>query len=94
MINLFQPEVGTHELSAIGDVLASGWLGNGDRALKFEAAFGEFLGRPPSELLTVASCSEGLFHVIAALGLGPGDEVVLPSISFVGAAHAVRSTGA
>ena len=42
----------------------------------------------------MASCTEGLFQVVAALDLGPGDDVVLPSISFLGAAHAVRATGA
>ncbi len=45
-------------------------------------------------MLSVTSCTEGLFHAVAALGLGPGDEVILPSISFVGAANAVAASGA
>lgn len=94
MINLFQPMVGTAELDAVGAVLASGWLGNGEKARLLESAFAHHLGCSASQLLAVSSCTEGLFQVLAASDLGPGDDVVLPSISFVGAAHAVRSTGA
>ena len=42
----------------------------------------------------MSSCTEGLFQAIAALDLAPGDDVVLPTVSFLGAAHAVRSAGA
>lgn len=94
MINLFQPQVGEDELAAVGDVFASAWLGAGARLTEFERAFAEHLHRPAEEVLSVASCTEGLFQVFAALGFGPGDEVVLPTVSFLGAAHAVRSTGA
>ena len=94
MINLFQPNVGERELAAIREVFVSNWLGNGPRAQEFERAFGNHLGRPPSELVAVSSCTEGLFQVVAAMGLGPGDEVIVPSVSFVGGAHAVRSSGA
>lgn len=94
MINLFEPNVGRAELSAIEDVFASRWLGAGECVERFERAFGDHLGRPPEELVAVTSCTEGLFQVFAALDLGPGDEVVLPTVSFIGAAHAVTSTGA
>jgi aminotransferase len=94
MINLFQPRVGEPELNAIADVFASNWLGNGKRVECFERDFGEYVGCPAGEMLAVASCTEGLFQAVDALGIGPGDEVVLPTISFVGAAHAVRATGA
>jgi len=94
MINLFEPCVGDSELAAIKDVFSTRWLGAGDQVEQFERAFGEYVGRPSEELLAVTSCTEGLFHVMGALGLGPGDEVILPTVSFIGAAHAVRSTGA
>jgi aminotransferase len=94
VINLFQPAVGHDELEAVGAVLASGWLGNGERARRFESAFAEYVGSSASQILTVSSCTEGLFQVLATLDVGPGDDVLLPSISFIGAAHAVRSTGA
>lgn len=94
MINLFQPDVGAAELAAVADVFASDWLGNGPRSSEFEAAFGDYLGCGSREVLAIASCTEGLFQAIATLGVGPGDEVILPSVSFVGAANAVRATGA
>jgi len=94
MINLFQPSVGEEELAAIREVFSSNWLGVGDRVAQFESEFADYLGRPTSEVQAVSSCTEGLFQSVSALGLGPGDEIILPTISFVGAAHAVRSSGA
>ena len=94
MINVFQPSAGGAELAAIEQVLRSNWLGTGDRVGEFERAFADYIGRPAGEVLAVSSCTEGLFQVVSALGVGPGDDVVLPTISFVGAAHAVRSAGA
>ena len=93
MINLFQPTVGEAELAGIKDVFASNWLGTGERVEQFERAFGEYVGRPPDEVQAISSCTEGLFQAVAALGLRPEDDVVLPSISFIGAAHAVCSSG-
>lgn len=94
MIDLFQPSVGAAELAAIERVFASRWLGTGSLVAEFERTFGAYLGRRPEEMLAITSCTEGLFQAIAALDLGPGDQVVLPAISFIGAAHAARSTGA
>jgi aminotransferase len=94
MINLLQPSVGAAELDAVEEVFQASWLGAGERVKRFEHRLGEYLGCAPTEVLTVSSCSEGLFQVVEALGLGVGDEVILPSVSFLGAAHAVRATGA
>lgn len=94
MINVFQPRAGQAELTAIGEVLSSSWLGAGEQVERFERAFADYVGCSAEEVQAVSSCTEGLFHAIAALGLGPGDEVVLPTVSFIGAAHAVRSVGA
>ncbi|MBU1700030.1 MAG: DegT/DnrJ/EryC1/StrS family aminotransferase [Candidatus Eisenbacteria bacterium] len=94
MINLFQPNLGDAEIEAIREVFTSNWLGPGVRAQAFERKFAEYIGRPPSELITVSNCTEGLFQAVTALGLGPGDDVIFPSVGFVGAAHAVRNSGA
>jgi aminotransferase len=94
MINLCQPQVGEAELAAIKEVFASNWLGVGPRVEEFERSFAEYIGKPAVEMLAVTSCTEGLFQTIAALGLGPEDEVILPTVSFLGAAHAVRHSGA
>jgi|ERR1019366_3793917 aminotransferase len=94
MINLLQPSVGAAELSAVEEVFQANWLGAGERLECFEHRLSEYLGCPPAEVLTVSSCSEGLFQAVEALGVGAGDEVILPTVSFLGAAHAVRATGA
>ena len=94
MINLLQPSVGPAELSAVEEVFQANWLGAGARLEHFERRLSGYLACPPSEVLTVSSCSEGLFQAVEALELGAGDEVILPSISFLGAAHAVRAAGA
>jgi aminotransferase len=94
MINLLQPSVGAAELSAVEEVFRANWLGAGERLEHFERRLSQYLGCPPAGVLTISSCSEGLFQAVEALGLGMGDEVILPSVSFLGAAHAVRTTGA
>jgi dTDP-4-amino-4,6-dideoxygalactose transaminase len=94
LVNLFQPSVGELELSAISEVLSSGWLGTGERTAAFQREFAEYLRNPGGEFLAVTSCTEGLFQAVAALELESDEEVILPTISFVGAANAVRSAGA
>jgi dTDP-4-amino-4,6-dideoxygalactose transaminase len=94
MINLFQPSAGDVELAAIRQVFISHWLGAGSEVEGFEQAFADYINRPSAGVVAITSCTEGLFQAILALGLGPGDEVILPTISFHGAAHAVRSSGA
>lgn len=94
MINLLQPTVGAAELTAVEEVFRANWLGAGERLESFERRLGEYLGCSPTEVITISSCTEGLFQAVEALGLGVGDEVILPSVSFLGAAHAVRAAGA
>ncbi|SFQ68743.1 aminotransferase [Amycolatopsis rubida] len=93
MINLFEPVLGEEELAAIGEVFADGWLGKGKRTRAFEAAFADHLGVAEEQIVSVNSCTEGLFLATELLEIGPGDEVVLPSVSFVGAANAVAARG-
>lgn len=94
MINVFQPCVGCEELDAVRAVFESNWLGAGPRLAEFERAFASFIGVESAGVISISSCTEGLFQAIAALELGGDDDVVLPTISFVGAAHAIRSAGA
>ncbi|WP_274918783.1 DegT/DnrJ/EryC1/StrS family aminotransferase [Streptomyces sp. WZ-12] len=93
MINLFEPALGEEELAEVRAVFASGWLGKGTRTGEFEAAFAAHLGVPADRLVSLNSCTEGLFLAAELLEIGPGDEVVLPSVSFVGAANAVAARG-
>jgi aminotransferase len=94
MISLFQPQLGEQELEAIAEVVASKWIGHGPRTTAFEAAFAEHLGVDPAGVVFLASGSASLFLAIESLDLEPGDEVVLPSISFISAANAIVSCGA
>ncbi|OLT48983.1 glutamine--scyllo-inositol aminotransferase [Saccharomonospora sp. CUA-673] len=94
MINVFQPSLGDEELAAIGEVLSSNWLGHGKRTAAFEAEFAEHIGVEPEHVLFINSATAGLFLTTELLGLGPGDDVVLPSVSFVSAANAIAATGA
>jgi aminotransferase len=94
MINIFQPSLGEDELAAVGEVFKSNWIGKGKKVNQFEADYARALGVDQALLRTTTCCTEGMFKIIELLGLGPGDEVILPTISFVGAANAVASTGA
>ncbi|WP_424185783.1 DegT/DnrJ/EryC1/StrS family aminotransferase [Actinokineospora sp. G85] len=93
-INVFQPTLGERELAAVAEVFACNWLGHGPRTRAFEAAFAEHLGVEPEHLVFINSATAGLFTSVELLDLHAGDEVVLPSISFVAAGNAVVSTGA
>lgn len=76
----------------MGEVLRSGWLTTGPRVREFETAMARFLGVP--ETLALSSCTAGLHLALAAAGIGPGDEVVVPSLTFAATANVVEHLGA
>lgn len=80
------------ELQAVEEVLRSKWLTMGAVTQKFERDFSEFTGI--NECVAVSSCTAALHLAMVALGMGEGDEVIVPSLSFVATANAVRYTGA
>ena len=94
MINVFQPSLGEEELARIREVFASNWLGKGRLTEEFETGFAAHLGVPRQGVLSTNCCSEGLFASMHLFGIGPGDEVILPTVSFVGAGNAVCASGA
>jgi dTDP-4-amino-4,6-dideoxygalactose transaminase len=94
MIRLFQPTLGREELAAVADVFTDQWPGPGARVNEFEQAFADYIGAKRREMIAITSCTEGLFQAVAALDLSSTDEVIVPTISFIGAAHAVRAAGA
>lgn len=91
-IRLAQPDVGTPELEAIREVLESGILTNGPRVEAFERAFAERHGC--SYGVAFANGTVALTALLAALEIGPGDEVVVPSMTFISTATAVLHVGA
>lgn len=94
MINVFQPALQSEELAAVQRVFASNWIGKGRETARFEQAFAQHLATDPALVRSVNSCTEGLFQAMSLLEIGAGDEVILPTISFVGAGNAVVASGA
>ncbi|SFB26079.1 aminotransferase [Amycolatopsis marina] len=94
MINMFQPQVGAEELEAVSEVFDSNWLGYGPRTKAFEEDFADHIGVPSDTVLFINSATSGLHLAMELLGIGPGDDVVLPSVSFPANAHSVAASGA
>ena len=93
MINVFQPTLGKEELERIGQVFESNWIGKGKLVKEFEEKWAEHVGSSTKNILTTNCCSEGLFSSMHLCDIKPGDEVILPTISFVGAGNAVCANG-
>ena len=87
-----KPIIEEEERAAVMDVLAGPILVHGPRATAFENEFAAFTGAP--QAVTVSSCTAGMHLVWFTLGLGPGDEVIVPAQTHVATAHAVELTGA
>src|SRR5207253_11067202 len=92
VIPVSRPPSAADEEAAVVAALRSGWVTQGPRVAEFERAFAAALGQP--EAIAVSSCTAGLHLVLHALGIGRGDEVVVPSLSFIATANAVAHTGA
>jgi dTDP-4-amino-4,6-dideoxygalactose transaminase len=92
MINLSEPQVGEEEKQALCSVIDSGWLTMGERVTEFEDAFAR-LHRMPAAV-AVNSCTAGLHLCLLANNIGQGDEVLVPSLTFVATVNAVLYVGA
>jgi dTDP-4-amino-4,6-dideoxygalactose transaminase len=79
-------------VEAVHEAITSGWWSMGPRVAEFERAFAEFTGA--KHALAVANGTAALHVALLAVGCGPGDEVVLPSLNFVAAANTILHTGA
>ena len=92
-VPLTRPTTDQRELEALADVLASGWLaGQGPRGTELEHGFAELTGR--AHAIAVNNCTAGLHLSLAALGVGPGDEVLVADYTFPATAHTVLYCGA
>ena len=94
MINIFQPNLGIEELTRIEEVFKTNWIGKGQQVLDFEKSFALSLGANPQHFTSTTCCTEGLFLVTKLFELGQGDEIIVPTISFVAVGSAVVSCGA
>jgi perosamine synthetase len=91
-IPVARPSIGDREELAVLEVLRSGWITQGPRVAEFERAFSAYIGC--RHAIAVSSCTTALQLALLAQGVGPGDEVICPSLSFIATANSIASTGA
>lgn len=92
-VQLFELNYDHRELQAVTEVVRSGWITMGERTKSFERRFGEFLGGDVS-CTAVSSGTAALHMAMLAADVGPGDEVIVPALTFVADINVVRLAGA
>src|SRR5438270_10670792 len=86
------PTVGEEEIAEVVDSLRSGWIGTGPKVQRFETMLADYVAVPYCRCLS--SCTAALILSMRVLGIGPGDEVLVPAMTFVASANAVEHAGA
>jgi len=92
MLFVSQPSVGRDEAAALATVIGSGWITMGGNVRALERSFAAVHGVDDS--VAVSSCTAALHLIVSALGIGPGDEVLVPTITFVASANCILYAGA
>jgi dTDP-4-amino-4,6-dideoxygalactose transaminase len=92
LLKLHQADMGAEEERALVEALHSGWLTRGPRTQRFEQEFAGRVGAPHA--LGTNSCTAALHLALAAAGVGPGDEVIVPALTFASSANVVVHCGA
>ena len=87
-----RPDLDEAAIAAVVNVLRSGWLASGPKVLEFEAALSTYLDDRPVRVLNHATA--GLEIALRVCGIGPGDEVITPALSFVATANVIVRVGA
>jgi perosamine synthetase len=91
-IPIMRPWLGPEESAALAEVVASGWVAQGPRTARFEQALADRVGAAHG---VAASSGTAALHLsMLVLGLGPGDDVIVPSLSYIATANAPRAVGA
>jgi dTDP-4-amino-4,6-dideoxygalactose transaminase len=86
------PSIGEEEIGEVVEVLRSGWLTTGERTARFERDFRAYIGS--KHALAVNSCTAGLHLALAALDIGPGDEVITTPLTFCATVNTILHVGA
>ncbi|MET9018399.1 DegT/DnrJ/EryC1/StrS family aminotransferase [Actinopolymorpha sp. NPDC004070] len=89
---MIRPVLGDEEAAAVAEVVRSGWVAQGPRVAAFEEAFADRMGAAYG--VATSSCTTALHLALLLAGVGPGDHVVVPSLSFIATANAARYVGA
>lgn len=87
-----RPSYTDSEIAAVTRVMRSGWLGMGPETLEFERELAQYIGVP--HVVTVNSCTSALFLALKVIDIGPGDEVIVPSLTWCSTANAALYLGA
>jgi len=87
-----RPSISEADISAVGDVLRSGWITTGPKAAAFEAAFCRYVGC--SRAIALASATAGMHLTLKGMGIGPGDEVITPSMTWASTINLIVLAGA
>lgn len=91
-INVAKPWMDEEEVAAVADVIASGWVAQGPKVAEFEQLFAERVGA--SHAVAVSNCTTALHLSLLVAGVRPGDEVIVPSFSFIATTNAPMYVGA
>ena len=92
VVSLGRPTFGAEEVEAVTEVLASGWVaGQGPRSRVFEERFAALTDRQYA--IAVTNCTAALHLAMAALDVGPGDEILVADYTYPATAHAVLYAG-
>ena len=89
-----RPDIGAAEIDAVNAAMRSGWVTTGPKTKEFEQAFTTYLGGHGLQSIAVNSATAGLHLALEALGIGPGDEVIAPTLTFTATVEVVRYLGA
>ena len=92
LVPIALPSIGEEEVAAVAEVLESGWVTQGPKVASFEAAFAE--RHEVAHALATTSCTTALHLALDAVGVRPGDEVIVPSFTWIATANAVVHCGA
>lgn len=92
MIQVFKPSLGEEEFQAVKEVMQSGWIGLGPKTQEFEEKFADYVGSKYA--IGLNSGTAALHLAMMGYHLGPGDEVIVPALTFISTIHAIRYVGA